>query len=112
MFQKIKKTKLQEIENQKMNENVEKNEDISVRPESIFPKAETLLQDAQNKWKQITSEEILKEIKAQALKGHRYAKFYNSLISDELAEELKAQGYTLNVVASPAFVGPYFEISW
>lgn len=121
MFKLTKKKKLQEAENVEKktiveNENVEKIENTTVNSEniteSIFPKAESLLQNTQKEWKQITPEEILKKIQLESSKGNRYARFHDSYISDELVNELESQGYKLNIVASPIFVGPYFEITW
>lgn len=132
MFTLSKKKKLQEIEIVEKNENIseeveksEKNESISEEIEkaqqhenlskkidSMFPSAKELLETTHEKWKYVTAEEILEKIKYESSKGIRYAKFYKSYISDELVNELRAQGYKVEVVASPVFVGPYFEISW
>lgn len=106
MFKFLKKTKNQ------VTENVEKNKNISVESNIILPSANDSLEKTRQKWKFITSEEIVKEIKFVLERGNREACFWNSCISDELLKELRDKGYKVEVNADSNIVGPYFKIYW
>ena len=119
MFKLTKKKKLQENENVEKNENIEKNENtavnsetISENPQSIFPSASTTFENTQKEWKNVTSEELIKEIQYCSKRGFRGAEFYHSTISEELVNELRAQGYTVNVHEATEKLAPYFKIYW
>ena len=119
MFHKSKKQKLQEIETKKMNENVEKNEDISVNsenvsenPEIVFPSAKDTLETTLNEWKALTAKKIINEIKSCSVGGYRYAEFYHSTISEELVKELEKQGYTVKVFEGSEICAPWVKIYW
>ena len=91
---------------------MKKEENISVKSDSIIPDAKDILEISKQKWKSVTPDELLSKIKLEASNGERKASFFESYISEELVKELHDKGYKVKVSPPTPEMGPCFFIYW
>lgn len=89
--------------NKKNVENVEK-------LETIFPKAQEILEETSKQWPVKSAEEILEKINKSKDRGERYAYFPRSHVSEQTKKELLQQGYKVQI--STLYDAPCFEVIW
>ena len=69
----------------------------------VFPCADDMKERAKNKWKDVTIQEVFKEIFSESEKGQREACFSKCKFSKEIIEFLNAKGYHVTVNEKSGF---------
>lgn len=114
MFNVFKKNLKGTIENQCSEEKViltqEVVKDQIVEEEKNFS-AKDALEMTSLKWKNISTEEIFKEIKSEVSRGERRAYFWNSYLTGEQKLYFEELGYEVKIDQSFSKT-PYFKVSW
>ena len=86
----------------------EQNEEPKIK--SAFPTAEEMANISSQELTVATTDMVLEEIYKEARKGRRRISFYSTILPENIAEDLKNQGFKVKI--SDLYKSPYFEICW